>query len=80
MVRYYTTTIIPDYKKQKNYSKLKIYRIYTKKPLGQLDDELFSAKVTNPQTNTFYKISDLPGARQTGTILIWGTVMVRYIT
>jgi hypothetical protein len=31
-----------------------------KMPPGQLDDELFHAKVMNPETNTFYQISDLP--------------------
>jgi hypothetical protein len=30
------------------------------KPLAQLDDELFYAKVTNPHTNTFYQLEDLP--------------------
>ena len=31
-----------------------------KRPLGQLDDGLFHAKVTNPETATFYQVSDLP--------------------
>jgi hypothetical protein len=30
------------------------------KPQAQIDDELFYAKVTNPHTNTFYQIQDLP--------------------
>lgn len=30
------------------------------KPQAQIDDELFYAKVTNPHTNTFYQIGDLP--------------------
>jgi hypothetical protein len=30
------------------------------KPLGQIEDELFYAKVTNPHTNTFYQPQDLP--------------------
>ena len=59
MVRYYTT-VMPDYKRTEELFKAQgILHLY-KKPIAQLDDELFFAKVTNPNTNTFYKISDLP--------------------
>ena len=59
MVRYYTV-IMPDYKKTEELFKAQgILHLY-KKPPGQLDDELFYAKVTNPTTGTFYKLSDLP--------------------
>lgn len=51
---------MPDYKKTEELFKAQgIVDLY-KKPLGQLDDELFYAKVMNPETNTFYQISDLP--------------------
>jgi hypothetical protein len=51
---------MPDYRKTEELFKATgVLHLY-KKPLGQLDDELFHAKVTNPDTNAFYQISDLP--------------------
>jgi hypothetical protein len=51
---------MPEYRKTEELFKAKeILHLY-KRPPGQLDDELFYAKVTNPETNTFYQISDLP--------------------
>jgi hypothetical protein len=43
------------------------YPGYSKKPLELLDDELFEAKVINPDTKTFNQVSDLPvGYRKLG--------------
>jgi hypothetical protein len=51
---------MPDYRKTEELFKTEgILHLY-KKPPGQLDDELFYAKVTNPETNTFYQVFDLP--------------------
>jgi hypothetical protein len=50
---------LPDYRKTEDlFIAEGIAHLY-KKP-GQLDDELFYTKVINPETNTFYQISDLP--------------------
>jgi hypothetical protein len=51
---------MPDYRKTEELFKAEgVLHLY-KKPLGQLDDELFYAKVTNLATNTFYQVSGLP--------------------
>jgi hypothetical protein len=51
---------MPDFKRTEQMFKSGGIEHLYKKPPGQLDDELFYAKVTNPETNTFYQISDLP--------------------
>jgi len=51
---------MPDYKKTEELFRAKGLSDLYKKPLAQLDDELFYAKVTNPHTNTFFQIEDLP--------------------
>jgi hypothetical protein len=49
-----------DHKKaQKIFDELGISNKY-KKPLDQVDDERFYAQTTNPDTQSHYKISDLP--------------------
>lgn len=49
-----------EYRKTEELFKAEeILHLY-KNPPGQLDDELIYGKVTNPETNTFYQISDLP--------------------
>jgi hypothetical protein len=51
---------MPDFKKtQKIYEEQGISHLW-KQPLELLDDELFEAKVTNPDTKTYHQISDLP--------------------
>jgi hypothetical protein len=58
---------MPDFKKtQKIYEEQGISHLW-KQPLELLDDELFEAKVINPDTKTFNQISDLPvGYRKLG--------------
>jgi hypothetical protein len=51
---------MPEFKRAQEMFKSEGIEHLYKKPLGQLDDELFYAKVTNPETNTFYQVSDLP--------------------
>ena len=43
----------------KNRSSLRLSKFF-KKPLELLDDELFEAKVINPDTKTYSQVSDLP--------------------
>jgi hypothetical protein len=51
---------MPDFKRtQKIFEEQDLSRFF-KKPLELLDDELFEAKVINPDTNTYYQVSDLP--------------------
>jgi len=50
---------MPDYQRTEQMFKSEGIEHLYKRPLGQLDDELFHAKVTNPETATFYQISDL---------------------
>jgi hypothetical protein len=51
---------MPDYRRTEELFKAEeILHLYKKSP-GQLDDELFLAKVINPETNTFYQPSVLP--------------------
>jgi poly-gamma-glutamate capsule biosynthesis protein CapA/YwtB (metallophosphatase superfamily) len=53
---------MPDYKRtQKLYEEQGVSKFY-KKPPEQQDDERFYLQVTNPDTGTFYKLSDLPVA------------------
>jgi hypothetical protein len=58
---------LPAFKKtQKIYEEQGI-SIFWKKPLELLDDELFEAKVINPDTKTYNQVSDLPvGYRKLG--------------
>jgi hypothetical protein len=50
---------MPDYKKTEQlFKEMGISHLY-KKPMAQLDDELFYAKVTNPETNQPYQCADL---------------------
>jgi hypothetical protein len=56
---------MPDYKRTEQLFKAEItdeelFKKLFRKPPGQLDDELFHAKVVNPETNTFYQVPDLP--------------------
>jgi hypothetical protein len=51
---------MPDYKRTEGLFRDQGISHKYKKPQGQLDDELFYAKVANPNTGTFYHISDLP--------------------
>ena len=49
-----------DFKRtQKIFEELGVQKFY-KKPPEQLDDERFYSQTTNPDTGTYYKISDLP--------------------
>ena len=58
---------MPDYKKTENIYAEQGISNHWKKPLELLDDELFEAKVINPDTKTFNQISDLPvGYRKLG--------------
>jgi hypothetical protein len=51
---------MPDFKKtQKIYEEQGISHLW-KQPLELLDDELFEAKVINPDTRTYNQVSDLP--------------------
>ena len=51
---------MPDFKKtQKIYEEQGISHLW-KQPLELLDDELFEAKVINPDTKTYNQVSDLP--------------------
>ena len=51
---------MPDFKKTENiYEEQGLSKIL-KKPLELLDDELFEAKVINPDTKTYNQVSDLP--------------------
>ena len=51
---------MPDFKRtQKIFEEQDLSRFF-KKPLELLDDELFEAKVINPDTKTYQQISDLP--------------------
>jgi hypothetical protein len=50
----------PTLRELKRSLRNKIYPGFSKKPLELLDDELFEAKVINPDTNTYYQVSDLP--------------------
>jgi hypothetical protein len=55
---------MPDYKKtQKIYEEQGISHLW-KQPLELLDDELFEAKVINPDTKTYNQVSDLPSRIQ----------------
>jgi hypothetical protein len=58
---------MPDFKKtQKIYEEQGISHLW-KQPLELLDDELFEAKVINPDTKTYNQVSDLPvGYRKLG--------------
>ncbi|CAN5378351.1 hypothetical protein BH18THE2_BH18THE2_25250 [soil metagenome] len=51
---------MPDYKRTEQIFKAEGIAHLYKKPLEQVDDELFHTKVTNPDTGTFYQIADLP--------------------
>jgi hypothetical protein len=51
---------MPDFKRtQKIFEEQDLSRFF-KKPLELLDDNLFEAKVINPDTKTYYQVSDLP--------------------
>ena len=51
---------MPDFKRtQKIFVEQGLSKLF-KKPLELLDDELFEAKVINPDTKTYNQISDLP--------------------
>ena len=50
---------MPDYKRtQRLYEEQGVSKFY-KKPPEQQDDERFYSQVTNPDTGTFNKLSDL---------------------
>jgi hypothetical protein len=49
-----------DYKKTENIFVEQGITKHWKKPLELLDDELFEAKVINPDTITYNQVSDLP--------------------
>jgi hypothetical protein len=51
---------MPDHKRTEGLFRAQGISHKYKRPPGQLDDELFYAKVTNPNTGAFYQISDLP--------------------
>jgi hypothetical protein len=51
---------MPDYKKTEKIFEEHGLSKFFKKPLELLDDELFEAKVINPDTKTYNQISDLP--------------------
>jgi hypothetical protein len=58
---------MPDYKKTENIYAEQGISNHWKKPLEMLDDELFEAKVLNPDTKTYNQVSDLPvGYRKLG--------------
>ena len=58
---------MPDYKKTENIYAEQGISNHWKKPLELLDDELFEAKVINPDTKTYNQVSDLPvGYRKLG--------------
>jgi hypothetical protein len=51
---------MPDYRRtQKIFEEQGLSKLF-KKPLELLDDELFDAKVLNPDTKTYNQVSDLP--------------------
>ena len=58
---------MPDFKRtQKIFEEQELSKFF-KKPLELLDDEMFEAKVMNPDTKTYTQISDLPvGYRKLG--------------
>jgi hypothetical protein len=53
---------MPDYKKTEKIFEEQGLSKNFKKPLELVDDELFEAKVINPDTKTFNQVSDLPVA------------------
>lgn len=55
---------MPDYKKTENIYAEQGISNYWKKPLEMLDDELFEAKVLNPDTNTYFQVVDLDVAHR----------------
>jgi hypothetical protein len=58
---------MPDYKKTEQIYVEQGITDFWKKPLELLDDELFEAKVINPDTKTYNQVSDLPvGYRKFG--------------
>jgi hypothetical protein len=58
---------MPDFKKTENIYVEQGISNHWKKPLELLDDELFEAKVINPDTKTYNQVSDLPvGYRKLG--------------
>jgi hypothetical protein len=53
---------MPNFKRtQKIFEEQGLSKFF-KKPLELLDDELFEAKVINPDTKTYNQVSDLPVA------------------
>ena len=58
---------MPDYRRtQKIFEEQGLSKLF-KKPLKLLDEELFEAKVLNPDTKTYNQVSDLPvGYRNLG--------------
>lgn len=50
---------MPDYKKTEQLFKEQGISNHYQKPMGQLDDELFYAKITNPETGQPYQWADL---------------------
>jgi hypothetical protein len=53
---------MPDFKRtQKIFEEQELSKFF-KKPLELLDDELFEAKVINPDTKAYNQVSDLPMA------------------
>jgi hypothetical protein len=58
---------MPDFKKTENIYAEQGITNFWKKPMEMLDDELFEAKVINPDTKTYNQVSDLPvGYRKLG--------------
>jgi hypothetical protein len=53
---------LPDYRRtQKIFEEQGLMKFWDKKkPPELLDDELFEAKVINPNTKEYYQVSDLP--------------------
>jgi hypothetical protein len=51
---------MPDFKKTENIYVEQGITKFWKKPMEMLDDELFEAKVINPDTKTYNPVSDLP--------------------
>jgi hypothetical protein len=55
---------MPDYKRTEQVYIDQGITDHWKKPLEMLDDELFEAKVLNPDTNTYYQVVDLDVAHR----------------
>jgi hypothetical protein len=53
---------MPDYRRTQKIFEEQELSTFFKKPLELLDDELFDAKVINPDTKTYNQVSDLPVA------------------